>query len=94
MYVYARPPSVAATDQVVQIDFSSESEPYPGWTETLIMSSEPLLVEVAYSDVAGRQESTTHIVIEKNPSGRYRATRVDLDATPRFTDRADPPSLH
>jgi hypothetical protein len=88
IYVQTKtPPSVIGVDEVANIVFSTgeEHEPMPGWLEILLGGDEPLLVEVRYTDVAGRQETATTIVLKRNYRGQFRTERVSLLVEPHLT---------
>jgi hypothetical protein len=56
-------PSVIAPNETANAEFSSAFEPERGRLKLLLQSRETLVVEVAYTDVSGRQEAASQIVI-------------------------------
>jgi hypothetical protein len=55
--------------------------------EHLLASTEDLVVEIAYTDIAGRQEAATSIYLTNSgeAGGAYRVTAVSPGGTRRFT---------
>jgi hypothetical protein len=53
-------------------------------TTLLAIEEAPLLVEVAYSDIAGRQETATSLILQRHED-RYRVVDVSPDHTRRLT---------
>lgn len=86
-----RAPSVIATGEIDRVWFEDTPGPASAAAETplvrLLQSGEDLVVEIAYSDLAGRQETATSLYLTE--SGRtdraYRVTRVEPDQPRRFT---------
>jgi hypothetical protein len=72
----AQVPSVIAPAEVGYLFFSSESEPHPGAVKRPVQSAEILVVEIAYSDVAGRQEAASQIDLKREKDDRFHVGAV------------------
>jgi hypothetical protein len=79
--------SVVAPGQLALLVFSSDDEPRDelGTLTRILESDEELLVEVAYSDVSGRQRTATRFYLQKSEGVIYRITRVEPLVEPQFT---------
>ncbi len=78
---------VVAPGQLTVLTFSSDDEAHDerGWLALLLESNEDLVVEVAYTDVAGRQGTATRLHLGKSSDGVYRVSQVSALVEPRFT---------
>lgn len=70
---------VVAPGQIVSVEFEHQ-EPTPGWLEDLLTTNRVLVVELTYTDIADRQETSTRLFISRDgndPDSDFAVRRVE-----------------
>lgn len=85
-YVRVETSRVVAPGQLTLLNISSDDEPADaaGWLTSLLDSNEDLIIETAYTDIAGRQGTATRLRIRKSNEGVCRVVDVDALVAPQL----------
>lgn len=78
---------VVAPGQIVGVEFEHQ-EPTPGWLEELLTANRVLVVELTYTDIADRQETSTRLFISRDGND------PDSDFAIRHVEPLKPPQLY